>query len=308
MTGLEVCARLKELPALALTPVILVTANSEPEDIVRGFSVGADDYLLKPFNYMELLARVRSMLRIRDATRQLRDANAALDELNRDLERQVKQQVHELERVNRLRRFFSPQIVDTIIGDTEVKLAEHRREITVVFLDLRNFTSFAEQADPQVVIHTIRQFHRTVGPVIFAYGGTLERFTGDGMMVFLGDPEPMADHPTQAVRMALEIRRAVAELGATWERQGYHLPLGIGIATGIASLGTIGFEGRLDYAAIGTVTNLAARLCSLAAGGQILLAAHTCELLPAEITRLTQFQGTIELKGFSQPQCVYTLG
>src|SRR5690606_36445364 len=148
-----------------------------------------------------MLARVRSMLRIRSTTQQLVSANAALDELNHDLERKVAEQVSELERVNRLRRFFSPQIVDTIVGDAEAKLKEHRREVTVVFLDLRGYTPFAEQTGPDVVLNTIRRMHLLVGPIIFDYRGTLERFTGDGLMVFLGDPEPMDDHPTQAVKM-----------------------------------------------------------------------------------------------------------
>lgn len=298
MSGLDVCSQIKQHPDTANIPVILVTANSDPEDIVKGFAVGADDYLIKPFNYMEMLARVRSMLRIKDVQQQLL-------ELNQNLERKVQEQVSELERVNRLRRFFSPQIVDSIVNDAEAKLGDHRREVTVVFLDLRNFTPFAERSEPGLVIRTIRELHSVVGPIIFAYRGTLERFTGDGLMVFLGDPEPMDDHPDQAVLMAREIRQAVDQLRQTWKEQGHDLPLGIGIATGVASLGTIGFEGRLDYAAIGTVTNLAARLCSQADGGQILLSQRTQELLSDKLRGHPQ--GIVELKGFSKPQQVYEL-
>ncbi len=305
MSGLDVCAQIKQHADTALTSVILVTANSDPEDIVRGFNVGADDYLIKPFNYMEMLARVRSMLRIRDTQYDLLKANEALDELNQNLEQKVEAQVDELERVNKLRRFFSPQIVDTIVNNAEAKLSEHRREITVVFLDLRNFTSFAEQASPQEVISTIREFHAVIGPIIFEHRGTLERFTGDGLMVFLGDPEPMDDHPIQAVKMAQAIREAFDVLFKTWEATGRDLKLGIGIATGIASLGTIGFEGRLDYAAIGSVTNLSARLCSQAKGGEILAAESTIAKLPDDIP--SDYVATIELKGFSKPQSVYSI-
>ncbi len=305
MSGLDVCQQLRQRPETEHLPVILVTANSEPEDIVRGFNVGADDYLIKPFNYMEMLARVRSMLRIKDTQQELREANGALDELNRNLEQKVREQVQELERVNRLRRFFSPQIVDTIVNDAEQKLREHRSEITVVFLDLRNFTAFAERAEPEEILSTVRELHATVGPIIFRYRGTLERFTGDGLMVFLGDPEPMPDHPTQAVRMAIEIREAVGELWHAWVAKGFNLGLGIGISTGIASLGTIGFEGRLDYAAIGSVTNLAARLCSLAESGQILLSESThCKVEPG---LGGEFRKQLELKGFTHLQSIYEI-
>lgn len=304
MNGLEACRQLKQQEETKMIPIILVTANSNVEDIVRGFEVGADDYLIKPFNYMEMLSRVRSMLRIWDGHHALLKVNQALDELNRNLEEKVRSQVQELERVNRLRRFFSPQIVDTITSEnSDDVLSEHRREITVVFLDLRNYTGFAEQADPHEVIYTIRELHQMVGPIIFRYRGTLERFTGDGMMVFLGDPEPMADHPLQAVKMSIEIRNEVEKLRSSWSAKGYELALGIGLATGEATLGTIGFEGRLDYAAIGVVTNLAARICSKAQGGQILLSQHTY----ANITNVfpTIPRGEIELKGFSKPEAIF---
>lgn len=304
VSGLDVCVQLKARPETAAIPIILVTAHAETSNIVRGFEVGADDYLIKPFNYVELLARVRSMLRIRDTTASLLAANQAMDELNRNLEAKVQQQVGELERVNRLRRFFSPQLVNTIVSEnSDDVLNEHRREITVVFLDLRNFTSFAETASPQEVIRTIRDLHSTVGPIIFRYRGTLERFTGDGLMVFLGDPEPMLDHAVQAVNMAKEIRAEMEQVGGQWLARGYDLKLGMGAATGEASLGTIGFEGRLDYAAIGSVTNLAARLCGRADGGQILIAESTNQQLGDAVA--TRPYAEIALKGFSKPHRVF---
>ncbi len=304
MNGLDACQQLKERADTKLIPIILVTANSEVKDIVRGFEVGADDYLIKPYNYMEMLARVRSMLRIWDAQQELMRVNQALDELNQNLEKKVMEQVLELERVNRLRRFFSPQIVNTITSEnSEQILGEHRREITVVFLDLRNFTSFSEKALPHEVIETIRELHQLVGPIIFRYRGTLERFTGDGMMVFLGDPEPMEDHPNQSVKMCIEIRDKVENLRSTWAKKGYNLALGIGVATGEASLGTIGFEGRLDYAAIGVVTNLSARLCSKAKGGQILISENTFDKIKNDFKTVPR--GEIELKGFSSSPQVF---
>ena len=306
MNGLEACRQLKQQDDTKMIPIILVTANSNVEDIVRGFEVGADDYLIKPFNYMEMQARVRSMIRIWDTQHELLKVNQVLDELNRNLEEKVQEQVGELERVNRLRRFFSPQLVNTITSENaEDILGEHRREITVVFLDLRNFTGFSEKAAPHEVIATIRELHEVVGPIIFRYRGTLERFTGDGMMVFLGDPEPMEDHPQQAVKMSIEIRDQVEKLRSSWSEKGYELALGIGIGTGEASLGTIGFEGRLDYAAIGVVTNLSARICSRADGGQILVSSNTHAKVKDEFQTVPK--GKIELKGFSKPEAVYEL-
>ena len=304
MTGLEVCKELKQQAETKLIPIILVTANSSTEDIVSGFEVGADDYLIKPYNYMEMIARVRSMLRIKDTQQELVQVNQVLDELNRTLEKKVSDQVRELERVNRLRRFLSPEIAKRITAENaDDILSEHRREITVVFLDLRNFTSFSEIASPQEVIRTIRDLHELVGPIIFRYRGTLERFTGDGMMVFLGDPEPIQDHARKAVKMSIEIRNQVEVLRSEWAKKGYKLSLGIGIATGEASLGTIGFEGRVDYAAIGVVTNLSARICGEAKGGQILLSQKTFDVIKDDFETIPCER--INFKGFSKPQSVY---
>ncbi|HAR65760.1 MAG TPA: adenylate/guanylate cyclase domain-containing response regulator [Lentisphaeria bacterium] len=305
MDGLTACGKLKRDPRTSHIPIILVTAQAETEDIVRGLEEGADDYLSKPYRPMELLARVRSMLRIHDTQAELRRVNLELDDLNSMLEERVLIQVEELEKANRLRRFFSPQLVDGILSENPDILKEHRREITIVFLDLRNFTSFTEFATPQEVIATIRELHTLVGPIIFKYRGTLERFTGDGMMVFLGDPEPMADHAYQAAKMALEIRDHVELLRSNWSKKGYDLALGIGLASGEASLGTIGFEGRRDYAAIGVPTNLAARLCGKAAGGQILLSQRCHELIEGQMEAFPV--GAIDLKGFSLSHAVYEL-
>ena len=306
LSGLDVCAQLKQHPIAKDIPIILVTADSETEDIVQGFEIGADDYLIKPYNKMEMLARVRSMLRIKDAREKLKVANEKLDDINRYLELKVQKQVQELEKVNRLRRFFSPQIVKTITSEnSEAILQGHRGEITVVFLDLRNFSSFAEKTDPQEVINTVRQFHQTVGPIIYEYEGTLERFTGDGLMVFLGDPEPMPDHALKAVQMAIDIQNKIKPLVNEWQNTGLKLGLGIGIATGQAAMGSIGFEERQDYAAIGTVTNLASRLCSKAESDQILISESTYNSLNKSFN--CQHIGNTGLKGFNETYSIYNI-
>ena len=264
------------------------------------------DFLAKPFTRDELTAKVLSTLKYSTLQHELRISNSMLTELTHYLDNMVEAKVAELENVNRLRRFFAPQIVDAIVSDESGGfLREHRREITVVFLDLRNFTQFAERHPPQEVIRLVRDFHNAVGPVIFRYDGTLERFTGDGMMVFLGDPRPLPDHPFEAVKMALHIQFVMNTKRETWAAMGYEFGLGIGVATGEATMGTIGFEQRYDYAAIGTVTNLAARLCSRAAVGEILIAEETFARVKnrASVTNC----GRLRLKGFSEPTVIYAV-
>ena len=304
MSGLELCRHIRERERLREIPIIMITAAASEQEIAEGFEAGADDYVTKPIRMLELSARVRSMLRIRDAQQSLRVANEQLSDLNEHLETKVREQVKELQRVNRLRQYFSPQIVDAILSDiSHDLLREHRSEVTVLFLDLRRFSPFAEQVPPETVIETIRHFHQVVGPAIFEHRGTLERFTGDGLMVFLGDPEPLPDHPARAVRLCLDIRRRTAPLLREWQEKGFDLGLGIGVATGVASLGIIGFEERLDYAAIGVVTNLAARICGKAGDGQILIAESTRRRLDSDLP--VQSIGEHSLKGFSAPQALY---
>jgi adenylate cyclase len=298
--GIEVCRRLRADPAFPFTPIIMVTAMSDLKDIVAGLEAGADEYLTKPVDHAALAARVRSMLRIKGLHDRVETLAGEMKEWNASLERRVATQVAELERVGRLRRFFSPQLAELIVsGGAEDPLQSHRREITVVFLDLRGFTAFAERSEPEEVMGVLRQYHAATGELIMAHEGTLEHFSGDGMMIFFNDPLLIPDAAERAVRMSLAIRERIGSIAETWLRRGYSLGLGIGIAQGFATIGAIGFDGRWDYGAIGTVTNLAARLCGEAAGNQILISrpvfAQLESLLDVEPPQ------ALSLKGFQRP-------
>src|SRR5262249_43572825 len=280
LDGFEVCRRLRADESLPFVPVILVTAKTDPKDIVAGLEGGGDEYLTKPVDQAALVARVKSMLRIKqlhDAVQGLAEERA---EWSRTLERRVEEQVGQLEQLGRLKRFFSPQLAELIVaGGADDPLKTHRREVTVVFLDLRGFTAFAETAEPEEVMSVLREYHAEMGKLILEHEGTLERFTGDGMMIFFNDPVPVPDAAERAVRMAVAMRGRVQHLAVGWEKRGYDLALGVGIAQGYATIGAIGFEGRWDYGAIGTVTNLAARLCGEAKGGQILVSSRAAGVL-----------------------------
>ena len=300
MTGLEVLKRLKENEGHRGVPVILLTARGSQEDKVTGLDAGADDYVVKPFEPFELLARVRSMLRIK----KMHDAQ---QEWNRTLGEKVKQQVDEIERINRLKRYLSPQIAETIMqGENENPIKSHRCEITVVFLDLRGFTAFTDGTEPEEITELLDSYHMEMGRIIFKYEGTLERFSGDGIMVFFNDPIPCEDHTKRAVQMALDMRNKVDELrAASWSKKGYDLNLGIGLAAGYATLGNIGFEGRRDYGAVGKVTNLASRLSDEAKGGQILTDQKTLGKLEDSIE--SEALGEFHLKGFLRPVVAYNI-
>jgi class 3 adenylate cyclase len=307
MDGLEVCRRLKADASLPFMPVILVTAKADSKDIVAGLEAGGDEYLAKPVDQAALVARVKSMLRIKALHDTVREQAARLDtqarelsDLNKTLEQRVEDQVAQLERLGRLKRFFSPQLAELIVsGDAEDPLTSHRREITVVFLDLRGFTAFAETSEPEEVMGVLRDYHAEMGKLILEHEGTLERFTGDGMMIFFNDPVPVPNAAERAIRMAVAMRERVAELTQKWRKQGYDLHFGVGIAQGYATIGAIGFEGRWDYGAIGTVTNLAARLCGEAKGGQILVSSRVAGA-SEEMVEVEEL-GPLVLKGFARP-------
>jgi class 3 adenylate cyclase len=297
--GLEVVKRLKADPSLPFIPVILVTAKASPKDVVAGLDAGGDDYLTKPIEHGALVARVRAMLRIKA----LHDEVQAL---NQGLEAKVRDQVEELERVGRLRRFLAPQLAQAIVSAGDDKMLEnHRREVVALFCDLRGFTSFSETAEPEDIMAVLGEYHGAVGPLIRKYEGTLDRFTGDGMMVFFNDPLPCPDAPERAARLAIEMRDAVAALAPSWKRRGHVLGVGIGMAQGYATLGRIGFEDRFDYTAIGAVINLAARLCADAGDGQILTSGRLAASM-ADVVHVDDL-GDRQLRGMSRPVAVVNL-
>jgi adenylate cyclase len=297
--GLEVVKRLKADPSLPFIPVILVTAKASPKEVVAGLDAGGDDYLTKPIDHGALVARVRAMLRIKA----LHDEVQAL---NQDLEAKVRDQVEELERIGRLRRFLAPQLAQAIVSAGDDKMLEnHRREVVALFCDLRGFTSFSETAEPEDIMAVLGEYHGAVGPLIRKYEGTLDRFTGDGMMVFFNDPLPCPDAPERAARLAIEMRDAVAALTPSWKRRGHVLGVGIGMAQGYATLGRIGFEDRFDYTAIGAVINLAARLCADAGDGQILVSGRLAASM-ADVVEVDDL-GDRSLRGMSRPIAVINL-
>jgi len=312
--GIEVVKRLKADPRLPFIPVILVTAKADASDVIAGLESGGDDYLTKPVDHAALLARVRAMLRIKSLhdtvqaqALRLEEQTAELAAWNKTLEARVAAQVDEIERIGRLKRFLAPQIAETIVSSGgDAMLESHRREIVVLFCDMRGFTAFSETAEPEDVMAVLREYHSVLGPLIHRYEGTLERYTGDGMIVIFNDPVPCPDPALRAVRLAVEMREAVSSLARSWTDRGYEIGFGVGIAQGYATLGQIGFEGRFDYTAMGTVTNLASRLCDEAKNGQILVTQRVGTVLGglADLELL----GNIELKGLSRPVAVLNVG
>jgi adenylate cyclase len=300
MDGLEVCRQIRADRRLPFIPIIMVTAKADTKDIVAGLEAGGDEYLTKPVDQAALVARVKSMLRIKDLHDTIEALAAERAEWNKTLEVRVEEQVGQLERLGRLKRFFSPQLAELIVkGGADDPLQTHRREVTVVFLDLRGFTAFAETAEPEEVMAVLREYHAEMGRLILAHEGTLERFTGDGMMVFFNDPVPVPNPAERAVRMAVAMRDRVTALAAGWRKRGWDLALGVGVAQGYATIGAIGFEGRWDYGAIGTVTNLAARLCGEAKGGQILVSSRVAGAVEGLIDG--EDVGALTLKGLLKP-------
>jgi class 3 adenylate cyclase len=305
LDGHETCRRIRANPDTAYLPVVMVTASGSAEK-VRAIDAGADDFIAKPLDQAELLGRVRSLLRVKRYHDTVVAQAAELATWNQELELRVARQVERLDRLGRLRRFLSPQITRLLLdqGDDSF-LASHRREITAVYCDLRGFTAFAETSDPEEVMSVLAQYHRALGDLVFEYEGTLEHFAGDGLLVFFNDPIPIPDAPARAVRMAVRMREAVTRLADGWQRHGYDLGFGVGIARGFATLGQIGFEGRYDYAAIGTVTNLSARLSSHAMAGQILVSQRV--MVGAEEVAVARPLGPLELRGFSKPLVAYEI-
>ena len=306
MNGYEVCRAIRAGQTNGILPVVMVTSLDPGQERIKGLEAGADDFLTKPVNQPELLARVKSLLRIKALYDEVERQKGELAEWNRTLEQRVAEGVAQLERLGRMKRFFSPQIADLILsGGTDNPLKSHRREITVVFLDLRGFTAFTETADPEEVMGVLGEYHAEMGRLIMAYQGTLERFAGDGIMIFFNDPVELDNPAAHAVRMALEMQESFLQLHTGWKKRGYELGMGIGIAQGYATLGAIGFEGRQDYGAIGNVTNLAARLCGEAGPGQVLVSQRVLGHIE-DLVRAVPVSELI-LKGFRRPVQVFNV-
>jgi class 3 adenylate cyclase len=306
MSGYEVCEAIRANPATAILPVIMATALDPSVERIKGIEAGADDFLAKPINQAEMLARVKSLLRVKELQDVVQAQAAQLADWNKTLEERVQKQLEQLERLERLKRFFSPQLAELIVaGGADDPLKTHRRDITVVFLDLRGFTAFAESAEPEEVMRVLREYHAAMGQLVMEHEGTLESFIGDGMMVIFNDPVPVANPQERALHMALAMRARFEAISAAWRKLGFDIGMGIGIAQGYATIGAIGFEGRWDYGSIGTVCNLAARLCGEAQSGQILVP----QRLLGAIEELVEVEsvGELSLKGFHRAVTAYNV-
>jgi adenylate cyclase len=306
INGYEVCRTIRADPSMGVLPVVLVTSLDPAQERIKGLEAGADDFLTKPINQAELLARVKSLLRIKTLYDEVERQKLELADFNKTLEQRVADGISEIERMGRMRRFFSPQIAELILSSGSVDLTKsHRREITVVFLDLRGFTSFTETSDPEEVMGVLREYQADMGAIIMKHQGTIEHFAGDGIMVYFNDPMPVDNPALCAARMAMEMHQTFAQRCANWKKRGYDLGMGIGIAQGYATIGIIGFEGRNDYSAIGTVTNLSARLCGEAKHGQTLVGSRVLAAIESEVE--TESLGEMNLKGFGKPVSVHNV-
>ena len=304
MNGYEVCRRIRENETTALLPVVMVTSH-DSEARIDGIRAGADDFVTKPLDQQELLLRVRSLVRIKQYHDTIAAQAGELAEWNQTLEARVAEQVEELARMARLRRFLSPTLAEVVMERGESVLESHRRELAVLFADLRGWTDFSAATEPEEVMSVVGSYHEAVGELISKYDATVGWFAGDGLMVWFNDPVPCDEPAGQAVRMAIEMREAMTALTAAWRKRGHELDFSIGVALGYATIGRIGFEGRYDYGAVGSVLNLASRLCDASEPGQIVVSQRVL----AEVEEFVEVQplGSLALKGFGRPVEAFAL-
>lgn len=300
MSGYEVCRQIRKDAAMRILPVVMVTALDPGEERIKGLEAGADDFLTKPVNQPELVARVRSLLRIKSLYDQVQAQAAKLSEWSATLETRIEEQVAQLDRLSRLRRFLSPQVADLIVeaGDDSI-LQSHRREIATLFCDLRGFTAFSETGEPEEVMEVLQRYHETMGRLIYEHDGAIDHRAGDGIMIIFNDPILCDEPALRAVRLALTMRLAMRPLTEEWRKLGHDLGFGVGVSLGYATLGMVGFEGRYDYTANGSAVNLAARLCDEARDGQILISGRAYATLDGAIE--VEPLGSLDLKGFHRP-------
>jgi DNA-binding response OmpR family regulator len=300
MNGYEVCQKIRQNPATEMLPVVMVTALDASQDRIKGIEAGADDFLGKPVNQPELLARVRSLLRVKEYYDTIQDQKAQLVEWNEKLESRVEEQLAQIEKMGNLKRFLSPHLAEMVMaGEAADPLKPHRSAVTVVYIDLRGFTAFSQVSEPEEIMTVLNEYHAEMGALIQEFDGTIEHFVGDGIMVIFNDPVPVPNPTELAIRMVVAMRKKMADLKIIWQKRGYELDCGYGIAHGYATIGAIGFGGRWDYSTIGTVANLASRLCGEAKGPQIVINQKTLSYIEDIVE--TEPLGVLDLKGFSKP-------
>jgi adenylate cyclase len=304
MDGYAVCQAIRENPATSFLPVVMITASGEQEK-VKAIEAGADDFIAKPFNQAELIARVKSLLRVKQYHDTVERQKVELAEWNATLEARVRTQVDEIERLGRLRRFLSPSVAEIVASGGEAALKSHRRQVAALFCDLRGSTAFSENAEPEEAMEVFDEYHNQLGELIARHDGTIDHRAGDGMMVIFNDPLPCDDPSRRAVELALAMRARIDELAAGWRRRGHELGFAVGVSLGYATLGLVGFEGRYDYMANGSVVVLAARLCHEAQAGQILVSQRIVGALEDELE--AEPIGELTLKGLPRPVAAFNV-
>lgn len=304
LDGHEVCRQARAQFDRGLLPIIMVTALDDTQDKIRGLEAGADDFLSKPINQAELLARVRSLLRIKSLYDTVNTQAKELAQLNAQLEVRVAQQVAQMQRLEQLKRFFPAHLAQRIVeGDVDDPLQTRRREVTVVFITLQKFASFTDTSEPEEVMALLRELRTKMGALIDRHQGTLEQFAGEHMMVVFNDPLLIDDPAGRAVALAIDLRDMAQPRFHALRQLGHDLSLGIGIAHGHATIGNVGHDHHLTYGVVGRVTNLASHLSRIAEEGEILISAPARQQSARDLT--TSEAHHIELEGFLRPVVVY---